>query len=781
MSSSNPTLQETLSPASALTQLRQLIRRYVSVRGITIVGIWIILFFWLTGLLDYLPVWFGSQDSPWIVRAVFLAVGAGVACYLLVRFIFSPLMVNWSDRSLALVLEKKFPWFQGSLITLVENRNLKQNRAEDALAMHWDIAQDARLQNQVASLAQNHMTNVDVFDALRWDPLRLQCGLLGGLLVMSLLVAFAIPEWTSLWGKRLLLLSDQQWPRRASLRVDGLQVAIPNFSGDSGRQFYRIGFDDFNATIPTGQAAKLLASADLTADLIPSFCSLNYRSADGQSGRANLRRISSNKSDKRQAFLLDGPPLDSIDQNLKLTIRGGDVRISNLELETVSPIEAVNVNLLVTYPEYLRRRSTTTYLDGPREYRNGIRLPEGSDVDLQLRSNVELDRCDFRITYSAKDRPPANGVLEASGQQLTLPIGQLSENVLIELRPWDIHGHCSKDIKQYIISIANDNLPTADLRLEGIGSAVTSLAILPMRLTVQDDHDVRSVTTELIIAGSEPAAIPATYTGTPELSETIDLRDLRDQDNLVLKPGDSLLLRSVVDDFYDLNKSSRISYSNPLTLSVVTPDQLLVLLDRRELELRNRLEQTLVELDQLTSLLRRNVEDFKSTTTETDPKDTSNADGDESLKMALVRLQECKIQAEQSAGELNGIALQVAAINAELSNNRIDSVDRQSRLEDRVRVPIVDILNTDFVSLTQLLNAMENEFRDDRFDASKLGEAIDINLTIVAKLNDVLAAMQDIQDFNEVVDMLREMIDKQEQLLEKTKQEQKRRALDFFK
>jgi hypothetical protein len=41
--------------------------------------------------------------------------------------------------------------------------------------------------------------------------------------------------------------------------------------------------------------------------------------------------------------------------------------------------------------------------------------------------------------------------------------------------------------------------------------------------------------------------------------------------------------------------------------------------------------------------------------------------------------------------------------------------------------------------------------------------------------------MVDIQDFNEVVDMVRSMIDEQGKIIDRTKTEQKKRVLDMFK
>ena len=781
MSSVNPPYQQTGIIDQALQELRRMIRRYVSLRGVILAGIWSILFFWFAGFVDYLPVWFGANDSPRIVRLLLLVGLVAVAIFLLARFTIGPLLVRWSDRSLALLLERKFPTLDNTLITLIENRDLSQSRREIALSRDWEMASDASLQQSVATQAQRRVSQIDVYDVLRWEPLRWLSAIFAGLLVTSLLAFVVMPQWSSLWSKRLFLLSDQAWPRKTSLQVDALQLPIANFTGQVDRNFYRSNFIDGVASMPTGQNARLLASANLNSKLVPRFCTLFYYDEEGQNGRANLRRLPIDRRKNLQPFMLEGPPLDSINRDLNLTITGGDVRLSKLKIHAVPTIEFRKIELAITYPEYLKRRSTSTYFDGVQEYRNGMRLPEGCEIKIIATANQSIQRCEYRITQvesqasekTAEATANSVGELKLNSDKIELPLGSLRENLLVEFRPWSSTGHCSSQIKQYVIAVVKDQLPTADLSLQGIGSSITPLAKIPLRATVQDDHDIQSVQTKMFITDQMPIDRQLDYKNVPEINSDLDLRELRDRDGVAVNPGDVLTLIATADDFYDLTDMSRVGQSSPVALSVVTVDQLLVILDRRELDLRNRMEQVLIELDQLTALL------SKSQTEQSIAQ--QNVDEDGATPMILVRTQEAKIQAEQSQGELAGIANQIGMIVDELNNNRIDSVDRQSRLQDKVRSPINELLGSEVKTLVADLQKLENDLRDNSYEKKQLDDAIDLNIELIIKLKDILKNMLDIQDFNEVVDMLRSMIEKQEQLLEKTKEEQKRRALDFFK
>ncbi len=316
--------------------------------------------------------------------------------------------------------------------------------------------------------------------------------------------------------------------------------------------------------------------------------------------------------------------------------------------------------------------------------------------------------------------------------------------------------------------------------MEGIGTSVTPLARLPMSITARDDHDVKDVAVMMVLNDDPPISFPVDYVANGEAKKEVDLRDLNDKSKITIQPGQVLVLTVEVDDFFDLSSGTRKAVSNSIPLTVVTQDELLILLDRRELDLRNRLEQIIVELTQLQSLISKNLES-SSTAPTTDEEESEENTVSSEDRMRLVRTQEAKIQVEKSMAELNGIAVQVAALNAELVNNRIDSTDRQLRLENQIRQAIIAVLDNEFVAMLNEIKSTESDLRDARFSIDRVSRTLDLNTEVVAKLNDILKNMLDIEDFNEVVDMLRDILQRQEELLEKTKEEQKQRALDLFK
>src|SRR5262249_44606950 len=93
--------------------------------GVAVVGLFVALWFWIGMLLDYgvfkvmLVDW--VQILPWGFRAGLLsAIVAGLLALLLTKVLFR-LFKEFSDASMALVLERKFPEKLGDrLITAVE-------------------------------------------------------------------------------------------------------------------------------------------------------------------------------------------------------------------------------------------------------------------------------------------------------------------------------------------------------------------------------------------------------------------------------------------------------------------------------------------------------------------------------------------------------------------------------------------------------------------------------------------------------------------------------------
>jgi len=788
-----------------LVDLRGLISRFVVSQSLIILAIWFLAAFWTFGLLDYIPAKLGAAESPQVVRLVMLFLLGAVSLYLLYRFLWQRWKVRWSDSSLALLIENKHPEFQSALVTTVQ--------AARPTAMVQTSIEEHPLRPGLLGLARDRASelieSVDVNALVRFRPLQIQLVVLGVLLGSSCVVALVQPGWTFHWAKRFFALSDVPWPRSTELGVDGIEMDVPTFTGRNTRQRYLVPFRDGVASVPKGQACQLKTWANLSGKIVPEVCTVYYRDTAGNRGRANMRRLTADK--QKQPFVLDGPPLESVNDSLWLSVTGGDARISDLKLRSVEAPLVTELQINVTYPDYLQRSTKTTWGNETIPYRTGMRLPQGSQLELLLKTNKSVERCDFVIVRAGdsgeKSQPEQTMAISERQTAFQMPLGSLDGNLLLELRLWGEDGICSSRVQQFVISAINDQPPQVDLVLQGIGTSITENAMLPMVGKIKDDYDVKDAWVETVLNADPLLKTPLSIQPDGKAVSQLDLKVMRDGGQLDAKVGSTLGLNVAAEDYLNLRNEPHVGRASPIQLAVVTPEQLRILLERRELAMRARLEQIIGELSQMRDLLVNMQRASKDTLPLTDPANDAGAatqaaaatdasaevdaaEAEENSparreRMQMLRAQQAESQMTKSEGELRGVGREISQINQELINNRIDSIDKRSRLEDKIRKPLLDVLDVAWAPMATDIRAIEKNFSKPTKSDASLSELLPSSIgksnQIIASLTAILNDMIDIQDFNEVLDMVRGMIDEQSKVLEKTKQEQKKQILDMIK
>lgn len=775
-----------------LDQLRSLLGRYILLQAGVLSAVWAVTLFWLCGWIDYLPAWIGASESPRWVRVCMLAILSAGILYLFYQNIIKRWAVRWSDHALALLIERKYPTFQSSLITTVQA--IQPSVKNDAVADH------PTRPGLLAITRENALRGIEsvkVEDLVLKRPLQLQLVLLGFILAVSIVLLLLNPEWTYLWSKRFFGLSNDPWPRNVSLGIEGIEFEVPSFTGAENRSRYLLRFENGTLTYPRGQSGQLKSFASLDAKKVPESCTVYYYDADGNRGRANMRRL--NATDRQQNFLLDGPPLESLNQSLTMSILGGDARLSDLKLKVVDPPFVTGLNLDVTYPEYLKRSTQSRTGTERMEYRTGLRIPLGSSVQLSVQTNKEVRRCDFVIIDST-NRDQKVSIeqtvgLEAPSKMFTIPVGMLRGNLLVEMRLWDDQGVCSNRVQQYVISTIVDNPPQVDMVLDGIGNAITELALLPIVCKVRDEYDVNEIWLELA-NGEEPLRrSDIDIRGTEEIRTQIDCKELRDAGTMVLQPKSTLALSLAASDYYDLSPEPHVGRSGLIQLSIVTPDELLLLLDRREAAMRKRLETIIGEMSQLRDLLLI----LERKPTPPPPSDDDSAEPPQEINQAeetarfnrlrLLRSQQALSQVSKSEGELNGVEREILQIAKELINNRVESTDRRTRWQEKIQQPLRYMLDTKWGVFAKGVSELEKLLSKTPDDQVRIDEltrsSVERSNEIIVDLNAILSEMLEIQDRTAIIDMLRDIIDNNSSLIEETKglkkERERKELLDILK
>ncbi len=225
-----------LAPAAVvrppLDRLRGLIRRYVVLDGLLAAG-GVAVAASAVSLAADLVLFHAANvdvvlDAPWAVRAFLLGlVGLAVAGVVGVLVAYR-VTRQFSDLSLALLLEKRFPEVLGDrLVTAVELADeAKAGRAGYSLP----------LVRKTVAEADERLARVPVATVFDWRRLRVRAGrlallaavLLAGLVAYSARrsnasdpgrVAYRAIDTAALWAERNVLLRDTPWPRSSHVEV----------------------------------------------------------------------------------------------------------------------------------------------------------------------------------------------------------------------------------------------------------------------------------------------------------------------------------------------------------------------------------------------------------------------------------------------------------------------------------------------------------------------------------------------------------------------------------
>ncbi len=764
--------------ASLLADLRARVRRYVVWDSVLAIAAVILSAFWIGLALDYLPVQMGGTEMPRLARSLLLAVVAIATIAIVGLMLIGRLRRPLPDDSLALLVERHHPKLGGRLVTAVQlNRPGRDGDSHSPVLL-----------NHVHREAVEAIGQVDPGKVFRWQPIIRKALVAGPLAIFAIAFLIISPQSFARAASRLTLLSDEPWPRRAHLEMVGVELPVVS-AGDADEMAPQlIEFSaDKSIRLPRGSSPTLRIRADAETSELPIVCTVYYRTEGGTQGQTNMRRVG-RVADGFQSFILDGPPLSGLSESMTLDIRGLDDRLDDFQIEAVSPPAITEMNVSVRYADYLRGIGSGD-VDLEANYQSGLRISEGSKVTLVASSSVPLG--DSEVVLKSADERPVDFDLAYSDdrRQLRLTIDEFDSATTISIVPSDVDGITAQAPYRYFLGVVLDEPPELKMRLVGIGSAVTPIAKIPIEAMVIDDYGVEQLTVSATPSAAGDAVEAEIDTNEPAKSARVspkldregaattqlDLRDLVAAGTLPeLVPGGAISVMGEASDLYDLG-GRHLTRSEVFRLEIVTPEQLLARLERVELGLRARLEQTIDETRNLRdtlNLLRRGFDE-----------DESGLDATEKTRQEQIRrlrVQQTGLQASKTSEELSGIAASLDDLLREMVNNRVDSIDRQERIGEGVRDPLRKIVDEPLARLREQILDIERSVGEPALAMERTGASVATADEVLLRLTEVLDKMLDLESYNEILDIVRELIDDQEKLLDDTKGERKKRVLDLF-
>ncbi len=806
MATATPELVLTPDLRSLLAGLRWRIRAYIWLEGLALAVIWVGLMFWVGLGLDYLPVILGASEMPAAARGVLLIATGLILGYILYCWILSRTFVRLSDRSMALLLERQFDNFHDSLVTAVEMSAVPDHASAFSRDLLGLTAIEAR-----AGVGEVRYRQVFNNASLVWKVvLAIAVGL-------SVAVFFgANADAATRAAERLLLLSNEPWPRSAKIEVVGVEVFREAAPGEEAPRPFVLAFGgskSIKVAKGSNVSLKVRAAQAPEAEYVPQQCSVYYRtlrSGEGVRGErgsvtmSNFRDVGSWRN-----FWFDGKPFKGVLSTIEFDVVGYDHRVGGYELEVVDGPAVVETLLDLEYPSYMVDEATASHLPAADQpyLPAGTFIPIGTQVTLKFKSNKRLQQAEIAVEGTdqrttidipaSKYRNSFAHRIDALSGSVTLSISLLDEDNVTTERPYRV-----------FLTAIEDQPPQVEVSLKGIGSSVTPDVIVPFRGKVSDDYAVAKSWFHVQVNESgDPHDVTIGLGKAGAVDQQIDFRHERaEKTGLEIKPGDKLFLSVKAADKYDLPDASG-SPSQPheatgdrYQLDVVTPEELLAQLEVREVGLRRRFEQILDEMTQMRdSLLRSKASVSPSAAAGAEPEDLRSDEDPEGTQLTpekkaqraadfrLLRVQRAIQQSQKSVAEILGVAAGFLDIREELINNRVDTEDRKTRLKDQIADPLNKTCAEEFPQLDQRMQTLETKLREAGVqlvlsEAAPLAdEAIDQANLVLLKLEEVLARMQDLETYNELLEIVRDLLKDQQKLIERTQQERKRQTLEELK
>jgi hypothetical protein len=784
MTTSTDPLTLTADVRSLLRQVRRRIRRYVVCEGLALAVAWLGATFWFGLALDYLPVLMGASEMPRGPRAVLLAAIIAVLVYVSYRWILQRAFARLPDPSMALLVERRFRRFQDGLVTAVE----LAGQPDRAAGFHPEMLARTRAQ------AQQLVRGLRAREVFRPGPLAAKV-----LLALSLVVPIGVfyvlrSDAVEIWVDRLYLLDDRPWPRSAHVEVAGIQ--IQRAAGGDGVVTLSdvMPFDEQREIkVAKGSTVRLLVRAD-AAHVVHDYCTIYYQTAQGDQGTVTMPKQGRIR-EHFQDFVYDGKPFRGILSSIVFDVRGHDHRVRDYRLQVVPSPALVETTLDCQFPTYLVDEQLSLWLPRTINLASGTQLPRGTRVKVRARANKDLTLVE--LWDSQRDTTTTIDVAGAGSdpRMVEYEVESLQGDLTLALTLHDTDGVVSDPPIRLFVAGVEDQPPTVAATLRGIGAAVTPDVQIPAVGQITDDYDIDRAWFDVVVNQAPARAFPLALAEGGQLDAALDVRAERARDGgLELKPTDKLALTIMAADKCNLAELPNVGTGDRYQLDVVTPDELLSALERRELGLRRRLEQIIEEVGQLrdaVSRVRRTAtgaatlpdDEAPAADAATDTSDPA-AEGtaeDREQSLRALRTQRALVQCQKSAQEVLGVAASFDDIREELINNRIDSEDRKVRLKEQIADPLRSIGEGLFPQLDARLKELEQQLGDAAASDQAVDRAVLQADNILLELDRVLQKILELETFNELMNIVRSLIEDQNQLMDRTKKARADEALELLK
>lgn len=697
-----------LDPAVSerLRGLAGTLRRYVLVEGVACV-----LGFLLAGagvqfLFDY-----GTRGMRWSMRAALL--GALIAGFLWVlwRRVVTPLRHRFGIAEMAKLVERRHPELSSLLISAVRFARGEVGSPETNSP---DLVASVVARAGREAVVRDSNLAPAIFDVGR--ARRFAWAIVGVVLVAGG-AAWASPDVMGLWFKRNVLLQDVDWPKRTHLFVD-----LP------GDQLIGARGDD-------------LVVEARAEGVQPREVEIVYETQSGRQGRETMVTVGSADAYRyRYTF-------KNAQEDFTFYLEGGDDQTREYTALLLERPRVTRTEMRITPPPYTRL-DPFVLGDGQR----ATQVLPGSHVAIWIETNKPVTKA----TLTAGSDALAEAVRD--GDRYTASFTP-KETHTYHFALLDEVGLESRQPVRFSVRVVEDEAPRVRMNVSGAGAMITPEAVLPIELEFSDTYGLAACEVTYVLSredGKEDVLPLPDFT--PQVT-TFQTSLRWPVASIGVVPGEVLTLAARATDFNDVTGPGRTETPG-VTLRVVTREEFLAEIARREQEYRADFERLVDSQEQLRGGLLTAIRSFQA---------GSRAEA------FVTELAPHERRQRNIAGSVNVVRQQFDRILTELAVNQLDTVEVQHRLGDGIIQPLTEL------SKRNLLTAADTIRQWSREATAEKAALIDPQqVEILALMRSVLSNMVQWEGYQEVVGLLRDIIRLQQELRGETKSTLQEKGRDVF-
>ena len=703
--------------SSRLARLRSQLTRWLLVDGIS---------HWLAAVILMLVLDMGLDrlfKMDFAQRSIMLVVMVLFAIVYLFQRVLRPLGNRPGDDALLYEVEAKHAQLKESLLSgaqLARLSNTEELGASPGLT-------EATIQRGI-----EQARSIDFGLALNQPRYRNNLIMMGVGVVLLLMLVVGVSQtaFFKTWFNRNILLQDDAWPQGTYLEIMGAadgQLVLPR--GVDHRQLVEVSPD------------SQIVDVDVTLEI------------DGPGGKTVHSMKPTGRQDGREHLFV----LHNVATEFRLRAAGGDDVTEWVEVKLVEPPSVTQLELKSILPAYTGRKPEVLPGAGPHAVLNG------SQLEVRAEFNKPLKLATLRLGEREFTMAPEGDPVDSLVYKILLPTeGESLSGGQYEFSVVDQTGLSATRPAKFTIKTREDGQPKVRAELLGISGLVVPRARIPVAYSVRDEYGLSEISLDCNWKNSDEDArdkqaqtfekVIRKFDDPTKMVDAEENVDVLDLEPLAVNPGGSFMLSVVAKD--NRPPQPNQGRSGDFLLRIVTEQELRDDMLRREIEQRKAFQQAYEAQMELAAELRA-VAGM-----------SPNGQTPEQFK-AMREERLITIGRDQKAigTSISAVASRFEEFLVEAKNNRLDEDEQalaggqtiEQRFDGGIIQPIRR-LDSEWIALAARNLDNCRRFVDDPAALiNAVTETGQVHQQIMAEMKRILDAMEDSENFQEVVNKLLEI------------------------